>query len=235
MAVHSSGTCVADRDLGHGYSVRCTVPGTTHTVHVWSGDGERISWGRGMPQCPATAKCGHRCYADLHAGNTHWTLDPKAARSRRRITFKTPANVPVTSVNTKASQTLLGPCMHTRELSPGYQIQCVLSADHGYPHLVRSGSLVHTWGYETQCRALHHSHLRCLNGNGHEGAHMTLYGPDHQATYWVGGMVSEETRRAILEQQTLLDPGYIEVLKQRGLEQSAHRPRTYAERKRGRR
>ena len=228
--------CREARDIGLGYYAHCEerTSSGSHTHYAKVGK-LSLTWSD-PTHCPAKDPKGWRCQLVEGHGTYHRAL----TREGDVHNFGTKAEDYVARIASDnlaalASNTIVGPCMDSRMLSPGYAIQCVLSKNHGHPHMVRFGSIVTTWGYETQCPALHHSYLRCLNGNGHEGAHMTIHTANNEALHWVGGTVSEETYRAIQEQQTLLDPEYLAVLKQRGLEQSANRPRTYAERKRGRR
>lgn len=232
--------CRSYRDLGRAYYVPCELRASgphTHHGRVGSGNRTSMTWGD-YAQCSELHPQGWRCQLIQGHGTYHRAIGWDGTTHN----FGTKAEDYVARIASDnlaalASNALVGPCMDSRMLSPGYTIQCVLSKGHGYPHMIRFGSIVHTWGYETQCPVIDPVHkLRCLKGNGHTELHFSVNSINGQGLHWVEGAVpvNDEGLRQIQEQQTLLDPGYIEVLKQRALEH-VPRPRTYAERKRGRR
>lgn len=207
-------------DLGRGHMIQCTgrVGEKLHLGTLF--DGTAISW-TGDAQCPFTDVSGVRCFYNMHAGDVHWGSTPEGSKFRLPVP-------PVLTVNTSSTNVVLPlpiPCMATRMLAPGYAITCTLTGDHGHPHLVRFGDALVTWGWETQCPAIEGQHrLRCLSGNGHTEAHRTVNSINGRVLYWVGDSlpVDPGTLREIQQQQTLVLP-------------QTPAPRSYAERKRGRR
>lgn len=221
--------CREYRDMGRAYYIPCEVRGSQSQIpHVHqgrTGTGSRTvtTWNTGVEQCSDLNPEGWRCQLAKGHGTYHRAI----AWGGDVYNFGTPAHDYVArlasdNLNALASNTIVGPCLDRRMLEPGYAIQCVLSKNHGHPHMIRFGSIVQTWGDETQCPALHPTHpLRCLNGNGHAGLHFSVY-DGYYGVHWAdAGLLDDETAREVREQRTLLE--------------SASRPRTYAERKARRR